>query len=405
MVSLRIALRYLFSKKSHNAVNVISVISMMGVAVATAAIVCVLSVFNGFSDLAFDRLSKIDPDLRLTPVRGKTIGHADSMARVLAGVPGVDAAMPVVQEHALAIFDGTQMAVRLLGVPDGYSRITDIDHIMIDGDYMSGDSEGGYATLSVGTALRLGARPDSFSPLNLYVPRRKGRINPSNPMAAFRTETLCVGGVYQVDDGDKDARTVMAPISAVRNLLDYTTEASAIDMKVAEGSDVSRVAASVCAVAGADFRVMDRLEQESESFRMISVEKWITFVMLAFILVIASFNVISTLSMLIIEKRANMATLRAMGADMSMVRRIFLWEGWLISVVGGLTGIVLGVSLCLAQQLGGFIKLGGDPSQLSVSVYPVRADVYDLLAVALLVMVTGLIVGLVTSRFVSDKDA
>lgn len=404
MVSLRIALRYLFSKKSHNAVNVISIISMMGVAVATAAIVCVLSVFNGFSDLALDRLSKIDPDLRLVPVRGKTVEQADSLARVLAAVPGVDMAMPVVEEHALAMFDGSQMAVRLLGVPDGYGRITGIERIMIDGSYMSGDTEGGYATLSVGTALKLGARPDSFRLLDLYVPRRKGRINPSNPMAAFRTETLGVGGVYQVDDGDKDARTIIAPIGVVRNLLDYTTEATAIDMKVADGSDVTRVAAAVRCTAGTDFRVMNRLEQESESFRMISVEKWITFVMLAFILVIASFNVISTLSMLIIEKKANMATLRAMGADMSMVRRIFLWEGWLISVVGGLSGIVLGVALCMAQQLGGFIKLGGDPAQLSVAVYPVRVDVADMCAVALLVTVIGLIVGLVTSRFVPEKD-
>ena len=352
-------MRYLFAKKSHNAVNVISFISMAGVAVATAAIVCVLSVFNGFSDLAMQRLSLIDPQAKVTPLKGKTIAAADSVAQAIASLPEVDSAVPMIEEHALAMYDGNQMAVSLHGVPEGYERVTDIRRCIIDGDFVTGTDDLPLATISVGTAIRLGAHPGAIEPIYIYVPRRTGRINPSNPMTAFMADSLLVSGVYRIDDSEADGQTVIVP----------------------------------------DYEVMDRMQQEQQSFNMISVEKWITFLMLALILVIASFNVVSTLSMLIIEKRDNMATLRALGAGPSLARRIFMWEGWLISATGGLAGIVLGVGLSLAQQIGGFIKLGGDPVKMSVTEYPVRVDLLDILIVAALVAAIGFIVGWVTSRF------
>ncbi len=403
MTSLRIALRYLFSKKSHNAVNVISIISMLGVAVATMAIVCVLSVFNGFSDLAMSRMSLVDPEIKVLPLEGKVINNADSLSVVLSGLSEVEMALPTIEEQALAMSGHTQMAVTLRGVPGGYDKVTQMESTLLDGEYLTGNVDIPYATVSVGTAMQLGAHPSPFNMLKVYVPKRIGKINPANPMAAFRADSLLVGGVYQDQDSNKDANTMFAPLDMVRGLLEYTNEASAIELKGANGVDADVLKAVVEQRLGSGFRVMTRLEQEEQSFKMIAVEKWITFVMLAFILVIASFNVVSTLAMLIIEKRDNMSTLRALGATPMQIRSIYLWEGWLISALGGFVGIITGVILCLAQQWGGFIKLAADTSQLAITEYPVRVDVGDLAVIAALVALVGMIVGLVTSRFVPKQ--
>ena len=403
MVALRIALRYLLSRKSHNAVNVISAVSVAGVAVATIAIVCVLSVFNGFTRLAYDRISLIDPDLSIVAAEGKTIADADSLCRTVAALTPVAHVAPMVSDQGLAIYNGRQMPVQIIGVDSLFSRIVKIDSVVIDGDFMLRDDHWRYASLSVGVAIALGARPGYYDYLALYAPRRTGRINPANPMGAFRSDSLIVGSVYQVEETAYDTDGVIVPLETARNLFDYTTEATSLAVSLRPGFTENESAAEVGKALGDRYRVLTRLQQESESFRMISVEKWITFLMLAFILVIASFNVISTLSMLIIEKTPNMATLRALGASETTIRHIFVWEGWLISMLGGIAGIVLGVILCLAQQWGGFIKLNGDPSKLSISTYPVAVELTDILAVAALIFVTGLLVALITAAIQSRR--
>lgn len=403
MVTLRIALRYLLSKKSHSAVNIISIISMAGVAVATVAIVCVLSVFNGFTDLAGSRLSVIDPELKIVPKKGKVIANADSLARAINMIEGVEAAMPTIEEQALVMSWPHQMAVTMRGLPDGYLRIAPIDQAIIDGEFALMADSTPMGVLSVGTAIKIGARPDAEAPMAIYVPRRKGRVNPSNPMSAFRSDSLGVAGVYEIDDAGKDGSTVLVPLSVARQLLEYDAQASAVEIRTAAGSDIERVSDAIRAAIGPDYRVLNRLQQEEQSFRMIEIEKWITFILLAFILLIASFNVISTLSMLMIEKSADMATLRALGARQSMVRRIFIWEGWLISVIGGIAGIIIGVILCLIQQTFGIIKLNGDASQLSITVYPVRVAAADVLVVLALIVFTSLLISLVTTRFAPKK--
>lgn len=398
--ALRIALRYLFSKKSHGAVNVISLISMAGVAVATAAIVCVLSVFNGFADLAHSRLSVIDPELMVTPVAGKTISDADSIALRLCTLEEVDTAVATIREQALAIAGKRQMAVDMVGVPAGYTRVVRVHDAVIDGEYDCSVASGKpAATLSVGSAIKLALRPYGTHPLRLYVPRRKGRINPSAPLGAFRDDSVWVSGVYEIDETEKDASSVLVPMATARELLEYDTEASAIEVALKPGIDPVKAQDAIKSMLGCGYSVKTRLEQEARSFKMIQIEKWITFVMLAFILLIASFNVISTLSMLIIEKRPNMVTLMAMGATRSMIRSIFMWTGWMISVIGGLTGLLLGVVLCLVQQYFGLIKLSGDASQLSLTVYPVHLAMGDLVLVGALVTLTGLFISALTSRF------
>lgn len=399
----KIALRYLFAKKSHNAVNIISIISVAGVAVATIAIVCVLSVFNGFSQLAMGRLSMVDPDIKVESIDKPVFEGNTTMIKDLESLPEVKRIVPSLTGQALAIFDGRQIPVTIKGVTEEYNKIAELDSIIIDGDFSLIKGDYGGAVMSVGTALRLGARPGYWEPLALYVPKRIGRVNAANPMGAFISDSLIVSGVYQVNQTEYDADMIMIPIDDARKLLDYDDDtASYLEIQLASGISQNYGKKAIIDFLNSKypgFRALDRLEQESTSFKMINMEKWITFVMLSFILLIASFNVVSTMSMIIIEKKSDLATLRALGASEGMISRIFMIEGWLISLSGGIIGIVLGTVLCLAQQYGKFIKLGGDPSQMSIDIYPVRLMPYDLLIVFLLVATVGLCIGWISSKF------
>lgn len=404
MLALKIALRYLVAPKSHRAVNVISIISVVGVAVATMAIVVVLSVFNGFSDLAMRQLSRIDPDLRVQPLEGKVFAGADSLARVVAATPGVRAAMPVLHDRALLVADRSQMPVRFAAVdPATVALVTGMDSIVIDGIYAPDnglpDSVAG-AQISVGVALATGLRPSPYAAADIYVPRRLGRINPANPAAAYRRLPVAVTGVTQVDQQDYDNDFIFLPLDPMRRMLEYTNaEASAIDIALAPGADAARVRRLVQDRLPDGLTVLDRRELSSDTYRMIAIEKWVTFLMLVFILVIASFNIVSTLSLLVIEKRDNMRTLRALGAPRGLVARIFVDEGWLITVSGGLVGIAVGIVLVLLQQHLGLIRLEGDPATLSVDSYPVRLEWADVGLVFATVVVLGFIISQISRVF------
>ncbi|MDE7407432.1 MAG: ABC transporter permease, partial [Muribaculaceae bacterium] len=324
MIALRIALRYLFSHKSHNAVNVISLISVAGVAVATLAIVVVLSVFNGFTELANNRLSLLDPQLRIQPASGKVINNADSLAMAVRSVADVSTAIPTIDDQALAINGGRQMPVHIKGVPTAaYDSVTQLKSVIIDGEpwaeYWSGAST---AVISIGVANNLAVIPGQEQWVGIYTPRRTGRINPANPMGAFRTDSVAVSAVYRVDQAEYDADYLITDISTVRRLLDYTTQASSVEVALHPSADTDKAIKAISAKIGPDYVIKTRLQQQEQSYKMISVEKWVTFLMLAFILIIASFNIISTLSLLIIEKEDSISTLRAMGASTALIRRI-----------------------------------------------------------------------------------
>lgn len=401
MVPLRIALRYLLAKRSRSAVSVISLISVIGVGVAAMAIVCVLSVFNGFAVLARSQADTLTPDLRVTPANGKVMESLDSVLAVIDSNGNVAASVPVLEERALAKSGARQMPVRIKGVTDAYTLVTGIDSVVkSDGVFLLSDSLlGPVATLSVGAAVGLQARPGADTQVDVYVPRRRGRINPANPSAAFLSGTFTVGGVFQVDDAETDADLMLMPFDDAARLLDRHNAASAVEIKINPGTDIADVAAELRRQLGGGVVVSTREQQQQTSMRMIAVEKWITFAMLAFILVIASFNIISTLSMMVIEKTDNIRTLYALGATRSFVGHIFRNEGWLISLAGGAGGIVAGAALCLAQQWFGLIKLGGDHGMMVTDVYPVRVEVVDILAVLLLVAVTGWVTSTVTAAF------
>lgn len=403
MLAWKIALRYLFSKKSHGAVNIISLISVIGVAVATMAITIVLSVFNGFTELSASHLSRLDPDLKVSGVSGKTIADADSLVRVISRIPGVAVAMPVIQERGLVIFGNMQMPVVFKGVPADYPRLAKLDSVLVEGEYVSEYKGMEVAQISAGIAVKTGARSGAINIISLYVPRRMGRINPANPSAAFNSADMMVSGIFQIGQPEYDADHMFIQIEQARELLQYDDEASHIEVGLVHGADEHTVAAELSSRLGSRFRVETRLQQQQESFRMIQIEKWVTFMMLAFILVIASFNIISTLSLLVIEKRSNMETLRALGAPASMIRSVFVIQGWLISVTGGIAGIVTGTLLSLAQERYGLIKLSGDTSRMTISTYPVEVHATDLVIVFALVVVVGFLTSQVTRLFTNDK--
>lgn len=394
---LRIALRYLKSKKTHNAVNVISIISICGVVVTTAAMVCVLSVFNGFRGLIMGKLAMLDPQISITATLGKTVNDADSVISAVKAIDGVQQAVPVIEDNALAVFTDYQMVVHLKGVPDNYDTINDIDSVMVDGKFQLHDQVSSYAVLAVEPALQLHARPGYLRMLQLYAPQRVGQINLASPVDAFRVDSVFVSGVFQLQQSKYDNDMIFVPIELTRELFDYDSQASAIEVKLAPGADESQVMAQISQVLGPAYAVKNRLMQQAEAYKLVNIEKWIAFLLLAFIMIIATFNVISTLSLLIIEKDESIRTFRSMGASDKQITHIFVAEGWLIALVGAVGGITLGVVLCLCQEAFGWLKLGGDASMVVVQAYPVKVLWPDIVVVFLFVAAIGLMTSVITS--------
>lgn len=406
-VAPRIALRYLLAKKSHRAVNVISVISVAGVAVATMAIMVVLSVFNGFTELSRSQLGRIDPDLLVVPDSGKVFSVTPELTELLSQIPGVSAVMPSLTERALIVCGERQLPVQIKGVvPEYYGRVAHLDRMIIDGVYnpeipeqYGGDSIAS-GIISVGTAMSTGLRPGVYADATLYVPRRTGRINPANPAGAYRSMPMRTTAVFRVDQPDYDNDLIIIPLNNLRALLEYNdSQTGTLEIALTDGADSRQVKNQVYAIMGDGFSVLTREQQQDETFRMIAVEKWITFLMLVFILIIACFNIVSTLSLMVLEKREDMKTLRALGATHRNITSIFVWEGWLITAAGGITGTVAGIVLCLIQQHFGLIKLGADPSALTIDVYPVSVQLTDIGTVLLTVFIAGAVISQISRIF------
>lgn len=400
---LHIALRYLRSKKSHSAVNIISIVSVCGVIVATAAIVCVLSVFNGFSKLIHSKLSMLDADIAITATLGKTIADADSVAAVARSVAGVEMALPVVEDNALAMFFNYQMPVTLKGVPDGYDSLTNIRGTIIDGKYLLDDGISQYSVIAIGPALSLNVRPDYLKMVSLYTPRRRGNINLANPATALRSDSVFVSGVFQIEQNKYDRNTMFVSIEMARRLFDYTTQATAVELRLAPGANEPAVMAALNDALGEQYVVKNRLMQQAEAFRMVNIEKWVTFLLLGFILVIATFNVIGALSLLIIEKTDSIDTFRNLGASNKLISRIFVMEGWVISFTGAVLGIALGLLLCLLQEHFGLIEMQGNAATLIITAYPVAVQWTDVLVVLALSLAVGALTSLVTKLIMRRK--
>lgn len=404
MLPLRIALRYLLSRKSHGAVNIISAVSMAGVAVAAAAMIVVLSVFNGFSQLVERKTSNFNPPLLVKMADGAVIPDADSLAAVLQRYPLVNVASPMIEEQAFAISDQGQMPVTIRAMEATAIDASGLNEILIDGE-LSHDQ----ATVSVGVAVSLNVRPLAEERqlvdgpvtgwIQVFEPTRTGRVNPANPTGAFRGDSLRVAGVYQVEQEEQDRDMLVIPLSVGRDLLDYTTEATAVavyPLSATNSGDIRRTREAIAPSLPSGMVILDRMEQEADAYRMIAVEKWITFLMLLFILAVASFNIISTLSLMVVEKEKNMGVISAMGATPGLIKGIFANQGWLITSVGGCAGLIVGSLLTLGQQHFGWIKLNSaNPAMMAVDYYPVSLRLSDLLAVAAAILLTSLLIAAV----------
>jgi lipoprotein-releasing system permease protein len=385
-LSLYIAKRYLFAKKSRNAINVISAISVAGVAVGTMALITILSVFNGLEEMVKGIFSTSDPEIRITAVKGKVFTPDTLMLQKLSSVDGVDVWAETLEENALLRYEKQQYIATIKGVTLNYADVTELDTAMWDGDFILRAENGRpYAIAGLGVANHLGMRLNFVSPLAIYIPDRKARLNAS-PENAFIRKYIYLSGIFAVEQ-EFDSKYVFLPIDFMRELLGYTTEVTSIEVRMKADASPEKTQKEIRKVMGSGFLVQNRYEQQEMFYKVMKAERLAIFVILTFILIIASFNIIGSLTMLIIEKERDIAILKSLGADNQLIKRIFIYEGWMISFIGTIIGLIIGFLLCAAQEHFGIVKLAGET--LLINAYPVQMQVTDFFIVAATVLAIG----------------
>lgn len=387
-----IARRYVFSKKSTNAINVISAISVVGVAVGTMALVIVLSVFNGFHDLVASFFTNFDPQIELVPTQGKTAPADDPVLDQIRKMPEVSVHTDVLEDQGLAVYGDRQQMVTVMGVDENFTQLTNISDILYgDGEFSLQAANLFYAIPGIRLAqdMGLGARFEGY--LKLYAPVRRGQITElADPSEGFVVDSLISPGVvFAVNQAKYDRDRVICSIGFARRLFDQDGMLSSLQIRLKPGSDLGAVKKQMREIVGSKYRVLDRFEQQSDTFNIMQIEKVLAYVFLTFILMVACFNIISSLSMLIIDKKADAATLRNLGATDKQIRSIFLFEGRIISAIGAVVGILLGLLLCWLQQEFGLVHMGDSAGSFVVNAYPVSVH-YDDVAI---VFVTVLLIG------------
>ena len=393
MFSLFVARRYLFARKRHHTTGLISAISVCGVALATAALVVTLSVFNGFREMVASFFTAFDPELKVTLAEGKTLPADDPSLTKLHAMDDIEVYTEVLEDQALIVGNERQWVVTLKGVSDNYSQQADVEDLLYgDGEFVLHADVLDYGVMGIRLAAALGLGTNYEGGLPIYAPRRGERVNMGNPMQSFNHDELYSPGVvFAVNQGKYDAGYIITSLAFARRLFDQQGQVSSVELKLRPGADLHKAQAKIQASLGERFRVQNRYEQQEDTFRIMQIEKFIAYIFLSFILLVASFNIIGSLSMLMIEKRENVQTLRALGASNQQIGQIFLFEGWLISGIGALVGIGIGLALCWAQIHFGLVKLGQTEGAFLVDAYPVSVHASDLLLVFATVLLVGLI--------------
>ena len=389
--SLFVAKRYLFSKKSTHVINIISAISAVGVAVATMAMVVTLSVFNGFHDLVATLFTAFDPQIEISPAKGKTMDANSPLLTDIKRMKEVSVATESVEDQALAIYEGRQAMVRIRGVQDNFDSLTHIREILMgDGEYMLKVADMDCGLLGIRLAQTLGTGITFDSPLYVYAPKRQGQLNMANPTDGFVEGALYSPGViFCVKQAKYDKNLILTNIAFARNLFDLEGKVTALSLRLKPGSDLDKVKAQIKEKVGSEMVVKDRFEQQEDTFRIMKIEKLIAYIFLTFILAVACFNIIGSLSMLIIDKRDDVKTLRNLGADDKLITRIFLMEGRMISTIGAVVGIALGLALCWAQQTFSIVGLGKSSGSFVVDAYPVSVHPWDIVLVFFTVIIVA----------------
>ena len=395
MLPLRFAVRYLFARKSYNVINMISGIGVAGMAVGTAALIVILSVFNGFNRLVADSLSHAKADLVVRPATGKVFTPDSTLWKGVVADDRVVRLSSVLEDQVFVSYEGRQSLARVRGLDEAAQEESPLQERVVDGKWIFHLGDLNYGVAGIGLSYALGLNPRFITPLEIYYPSRTQQVNLANPAASLRSAKLRLGGVFSVNS-DVDARLMLVPIGIMRDLLEYETEVSSLDIWTAPGT-TDAVQQDLAHRLGSDFRVLNRVQQDESLFRMMRYEKLAIYLILIFIVLLVAFNIYSSLRMLVIEKRHDTGTLRAMGAPETLLRRIFLWEGWLVSLLGMIIGLVIGVMLVWAQQHWGLVSM---PGNFIVSAYPVVLKASDILWTLAGVSAVGFLMALFPSRHV-----
>ncbi len=355
-------------------------VSVFGVATAVAALVCVLSVYNGFQDMLGSMYSRFDPSIKISVINGKTFTTNSAAFEALRKDSEVSVYSETLEENALVQYKNAQTNATIKGVDDAFARLTDMKSLMVGGSFQLKDQNFQYAVVGVGLAGILGTGGSFIDPITINAPRRLGSINLSNPSGSFSTMDVLLSGSFSVGQSEYDNNLIIVPLSLARTLFEYTDEISSIELQLKEGVDPIRYKRKLQTLLGDNYRIQTLHEQKEDVYRINQVEKWMTYLILSFILLLALFNVVGTLSMLILEKQDDAETLNRLGANRSTIQRIFQTEGWLIALFGAALGLIIGALLCVLQQEFGLLKLGGG-GHFIVDAYPVRLKVMDLILV------------------------
>jgi putative membrane protein len=400
-----IARRYLFSKKSTHAINVISLISVLGVAVATMALVVVLSGFNGFSDLVASFFTNFDPQLKIEATKGKAMPADDPLLVRVKHLPGVEVATECVQDQALAVYHDKQAMVTVKGVEDNFDSLTHISNILYgDGDFTLHVANLQYGVIGIRLAQDLGTGVTWQDYLQIYAPQREGQYDASNPTDAFVKDSLVSpGALFQVKQSKYDQGYIITSIDFARRIFNRQGEITSLELRMKPGVDIDNAKEEIQAMLGDKYKVLDRYEQQADTFNIMRIEKLFAYVFLTFILMVACFNIIGSLSMLIIDKKNDVITLRNLGATDGQIRRIFLFEGRMISAAGAVIGIVLGLILCWLQQTYGLVQLGDQAGNFVVNAYPISVHPEDILLIFLTVILVGWLSVWYPVRYMSRK--
>ena len=394
----KIAWRYLFAKKQFNAIHIITAISSIAVGVVTAAMICVLSVMNGFGTMIEQMFSQFDPDIRITAQAGKSFSITSQQREQLLGLPSINLLSESISETALVYYEDKQMPVQLLGVDSLFDDLTEIEKIITDGHYQVYDGAFDRAVLGQGLAWKLGIGARFVHGMQLYAPKREGKVNMMRPDANFNRTTCFIAGTFAVNQQKYDDNLMLVDIDLTRRLLDYdATEVTAIQLSINKGFSTKQAKREITSVLGEGYILQDRYEQQEDFFRILRVEKLLTTLLLVFILLIATFNGIGSLSMLIIDKQKDIRTLSHLGASDRMLRRIFMLEGWMVNTLGALGGLIIGLAICLLQEHFGLLKLGNGAEYI-ISAYPVTVQGWDIVIVTIIVLTLGAISSYIPTR-------
>lgn len=400
-----IARRYLFSKKSTHAINVISFISVIGVAVATMALVVVLSGFNGFSDLVASFFTNFDPQIKVEAAKGKAIPADDPTLAKIKLLQSIEVATECVTDQALATYHGRQMMVVVKGVSNNFDSLTHISNILFgDGTFKLNVANLDYGVLGIGVAQQLNTGVEWNNYLHIYAPQRKGQYDASNPINAFVADSLLSPkAVFQVKQGKYDNNYIITSLAFARRIFNRQGEITSLELRVKAGEDINKVKSEIEEISGDKFLVKDRYEQQADTFNIMRIEKLFAYVFLTFILMVACFNIIGSLSMLMIDKKNDVKTLRNLGATDKQINQVFLFEGRMISAAGAIIGICFGLLLCWLQQTYGLVKLGGQEGNFVVNAYPISVHPWDIVGIFATVIIVGWLAVWYPVRYMSKQ--